>query len=168
MEQPSKSERKRQTTSLQKLGERLVDLSPEQLAAADLPQDLREAVLLARTLKKHGARRRQLQFIGTLMRSVNPETVEKALARAREGRSIDPRIFRQVESWRDELLAGNDALVEELARRLPRTDSARLRDLVTCARAEGRSPKTRQAFRALFRYLRALAADGDTPEISDE
>ena len=144
------------------------DLSPEQLAAADLPPELREAVLFARTLKKHGARRRQLQYIGALMRGVNPQTVVSVLASAEEGQGVDTQTFRQVERWRDELLAGNDALVEELARRFPRADPAHLRDLVTRARAEGRSPRTRQAFRALFRYLRELAVGEDTPEVSDE
>ncbi|MBN1931285.1 MAG: DUF615 domain-containing protein [Desulfobacterales bacterium] len=75
----SRSQIKREMTALQKIGELLVDLSVEQIQRMDLPSDLKDAVLDAKNIKKHGARRRQLQYIGTLMRNVDPEPILKAL-----------------------------------------------------------------------------------------
>lgn len=80
VEQKSKSQVKREMLALQSLGEQLVDFSPNQIGQIEMPQELREAVLFARTLKKNEARRRQMQYIGTLMRDVDPEPIRKAVA----------------------------------------------------------------------------------------
>ena len=75
MEQKSKSQIKREMKALQKLGEKLLGLSPNQIKKIKIPQELKEAVLFAKTLKKHEARRRQLQYIGALMRNTDPEPI---------------------------------------------------------------------------------------------
>ena len=89
IEQKSKSQVKREMLALQALGERLVDLSPNQISKIEMPQDLREAVLFARTLKNSKAWRRQIQYIGTLMRDADPEPIRKAVAEISRGGGRD-------------------------------------------------------------------------------
>lgn len=83
---PSKTERKRAMHELQALGERLIDLAPDHLADLALPERLADAIAQARGITKHEGRRRQLQFIGKLMRDVDPEPLRAALLRHRQGR----------------------------------------------------------------------------------
>lgn len=79
---PSKSQRKREALALQDLGELLVELKPTRLAQLPLPDELREAVLTAQRTPQRGARKRQLQYIGKLMRRVDPEPIRAALGLA--------------------------------------------------------------------------------------
>jgi len=88
IEQKSKSQLKREMSALQAMGERLVKLTANQIGAMEMPEDLREAVLFARTLKKHEALRRQMQYIGALMREVDPEPIRKALDNIGRGRRV--------------------------------------------------------------------------------
>ncbi len=78
---PSKSERKREHIALQKLGEELISLRESEIEALPIDEDLREAVLEARRIRANGALRRQKQYIGKLMRQVDPEPIRAALAR---------------------------------------------------------------------------------------
>ena len=80
---PSKSARKREYLALQKLGEELLTLREADLLAIELDKDLREAVLEARQIKSRGALRRQKQYIGKLMRRIDPEPLRTALAKVR-------------------------------------------------------------------------------------
>ena len=83
IDKPSKSQRKREALALQELGETLVDLKPAQLGKMPLPEELREAVLAARQMTQRGARKRQLQYIGRLMREIDPEPIRVALGLAK-------------------------------------------------------------------------------------
>ena len=85
-DKPSKSQRKREALALQDLGEILVTLKPAQLAKIPLPEELREAVLAARQMNQRGARKRQLQYIGRLMREIDPEPIRAALGLAKPER----------------------------------------------------------------------------------
>jgi len=85
-DRPSKSQRKREALALQELGETLVTLKPAQLDKIPLPEELREAVLAARQINQHGARKRQLQYIGRLMREIDPEPIRTALGLAKPER----------------------------------------------------------------------------------
>lgn len=87
MELTSKTHKKKEALTLQALGEQLVKLSPEQLAGIGLPPDLLDAVLLAKKIKKHGARLRQMQYIGALMRKCDPKPMQEALDRLKQGKS---------------------------------------------------------------------------------
>jgi ribosome-associated protein len=86
IDKPSKSQRKREALALQDLGETLVDLKPAQLEKIPLPEKLREAVLAARQMTQRGARKRQLQYIGRLMREIDPEPIRTALGLAKPER----------------------------------------------------------------------------------
>lgn len=152
----SKSQKKREMNALQDLGARLLELSAEAVARIDMPEDLRRAVTEARAMKNHEARRRQVQYIGTLMRGADPEPIRRALELKDQDRLHDARAFQELEDWRERLLAGNEAALREIAAACPEADAKRLLSLAAEARKEreaGRSPK---AFRALFRMLRDL------------
>ena len=154
MEQLSKTQKKKAALSLQALGEQLVTLSAEQLKNMDLPMDMLNAVTLAKSLTKHGALQRQMQYIGTLMRKHDPAPIREALQRMEQGTRKQTEDHQQREKWRDELIAGNDQLIEEVLVQLPLADRQQLTDLVQKARQE-RAEKNPvpKAARTLFRYL---------------
>ncbi|NIN40241.1 MAG: DUF615 domain-containing protein, partial [Gammaproteobacteria bacterium] len=108
---PSKSARKRAQFELQQLGEQLIELSPEELRALPIEERLLEAVLAATKIRAHGALRRQKQLIGKLMRSCDPEPIQRALdARGAEDRRAK-RVFADAERWRDRIASeGGDAI----------------------------------------------------------
>jgi len=95
METLSKTKKKKEALSLQALGEQLVTLSAEQLRQIDLPEKIFNAVTLAKTIKKHGARDRQMQYIGTLMRKCDPTPVQEALLRIEQGKPIGTPIMQK-------------------------------------------------------------------------
>lgn len=156
IEPKSKSQVKREMIALQAIGEKLVELSPDQISRIDMPGELREALLFARTITRGEARRRQLQYIGALMREVDTEPIEKALAIIGRGQHQDAEHFKQLERWRDDLMDGNDALMEDILARFPDTDRQKLRQLVFNARKERQEDKPPKSSRALFRFLKAL------------
>ncbi|HET7764631.1 MAG TPA: ribosome biogenesis factor YjgA [Burkholderiales bacterium] len=163
-EKPSKTQRKREMHELQALGARLVELNSEQLAAIGLPEDLRDAIEFARRTTKHEARRRQMQYIGKLMRSVDPVPIREKL-KVWDGVSAEHTARQhRVERWRDRLLEDDSAL-EELRRSHPALDARHLRALARKAREERAAGAPPRAYRELFRALREIVAgaaeDGD-------
>jgi ribosome-associated protein len=164
MELLSKTQKKKEALSLQAMGERLVTLSDEQLKDIGLPSVMFNAVTLAKKLKKHGARSRQMQYIGTLMRKYDPRPVQEALQRLEEGNREQSAEHRKMEMWRDELIAGNDLLIEKFVLQFPLADRLELTVLVKKAREERAldAPAPR-ASRSLFRYLHKAAAAARVP-----
>ena len=158
MELLSKTQKKKEALSLQALGERLVTLSAEQLKDIELPSVMFNAVTLAKKLKKHGARSRQMQYIGTLMRKYDPQPVQEALQRMEQGNREQSAEHRKLETWRDELIAGNDLLIERFALQFPLADRLQLTILVQKAREElALNDPAPRASRSLFRYLHKSA-----------
>jgi ribosome-associated protein len=158
-EYKSRTQIKREVKALQKLGERLLELSPEQLSGVDMPEDLREAVLFAKTITSREARRRQLQYIGGLMRKIDPETIREAIAGRDQQSRESAEAFHQLEQWRDELIQGNDALIEELCGHFPQAERQQLRQLARNAKKEREKEKPPKSSRQLFRYLRKLSEE---------
>ena len=153
----SRTRRKREVETLQKLGERLVALTREQLQQLSIEEELLEAVLCAKKLKKHEPKRRQLQYIGSLMRQVDPEPIQIALSRVDQEHQVDIYVFRQTEKWRDQLLLGDSTLIPRLTEWFQDIEPQKILRLVEDSRSEraaGRQPK---ASRALFRYLKPFA-----------
>ncbi len=110
---PSKSERKREQLALQSLGEQLIRLSDDLLEGLNLDDRLHEAILDVRRMKSHEARRRQKQYIGKLMRDIDPAPIHALLDRLRADDRQEKRIFANAERWRDRLVReGLDALYE--------------------------------------------------------
>lgn len=152
---PSKSQKKRDMHELQSLGARLVEISADRLAEIDLPEDLREAVLEARRISAREARRRQLQYIGRLMREVDPAPI-RAKFDEWEGKSAAHTAqHRRAEAWRERLLAEEGAMTE-FAQEAPGADLQALRALVRDARKEQAAGQPPRRYRELFRMVRAL------------
>ena len=157
-EAPSRSELKRQSRELQDLGEELVQLPAAELAAIELPEDLREAVETARRITAHGARVRQRLYIGKLLRHTDVEPIRQALERRADVDRQRVRREHLIEEWRTRLLADESEAWTELGGRVAATDLAQLRALVRQARAETTSGRPPAAARKLFRRLRDLLA----------
>lgn len=163
-ERPSKTRRKQQMTALQTLGTRLVALNAGQLAALPLTDGLREAILAAQRITAHEARRRQLQYIGKLMRQVEPEPIAAALDDLSGESRAAVALMHRCEQWRDRLLA-DDAALTALLDACPHADPQPLRALIRAARREHDAGQPPKQARALYRWLHqtlrtAPAADG--------
>jgi ribosome-associated protein len=155
-EKKSKSQSKREALALQKLGEQLVGLSQSEIDKIEMPKVLHEALCFAKTIKKHGALRRQMQYIGSLMRQIDPEPIQKAIVEISQRHFRRIRTLRQVELWRDNLMEGDSALFEEILDRFQIADRQRLSRLIRNARREKENNQTPKAYRSLLRYLREL------------
>jgi len=153
---PSRTRKKKQAHELQQIGQTLTALTDAQLKQLELPVELNEAVIAARNMRGHEARRRQMQFIGSLMRSVDAEAITRAVESLTAMDRNEVRLFRQAEQWRDQLIQGEDQLIAKLIEQLPSIDCNRLTDLVRQARGDKLDSRTKAASRELFRYLRQL------------
>ena len=153
MEYKSKTEKKREAEAKQDLGAKLVKLSSEQIKNIDMPEDLLKAVKEAKSIKSHIALRRQMQFIGTIMRKIDPEPIQEAIDDIEQGNYKKAMEFKQTEKWRDKLIAGNKELMEEILAKYPLADRQKLSQLVRNAIKEKAANKPPKAFRVLFRYL---------------
>lgn len=165
-ERPSKTQRKKEMHELQALGERLVVLNPSQLREIGLPANLLTAVEDAKRFTRHEARRRQMQYIGRLMRDVDAGLIREKL-KIWDGISHE-HVARQkrVERWRDRLLEDEES-IGELAREHSGLDVPRLRSLVRKARDERAEGGTPRNYRELFRLLRDILGEDLPPEPGD-
>src|SRR5687768_10740760 len=128
-ELPSKTRRKQEMHALQEIGEQLVQLDFKRLTELNLPDTLRDAILEARRMRKHGAVRRQMQFIGKLMRSVDAEPIREKLD-VWNGLSLKHTAWlHTLERWRERLLADEQAL-GELGQQYAAADLQQLRMLI--------------------------------------
>ncbi len=153
----SKSERKRRMTALQQLGETLVGLSERQLSGIPISDEgLLQAIREARGIRSNSARRRHLQFIGKLMRDIDPGPIERALEDMDQQRRQDREAFHQLEQLRDRLLAEGSEGVERIMLRWPRADRQQLRRLLLQHQRELANNRPPAASRKLFRYLKEL------------
>jgi ribosome-associated protein len=155
---PSKTKKKQEMHELQALGASLVALSDAHLQRMTLPDELARAVREARRLTSHEAKRRQVQFIGRLMRALDPEPIRAQLAAVEGGSAAQRARHQRLEHWRVRLMEDDGALTE-FARQCAGADLQQLRALLRNARkeqAEGRPPR---AYRELFRVLRAVAGE---------
>jgi ribosome-associated protein len=159
MEPISRTKKKKIAQALQTLGERLVQLGDAQFNALSLPEALMEAVAMARRMKSHGAKRRQLQYIGRLMRAFDHADIERELERIAAGEDEKKRHFKRVERWRDELVSGNQERLAWLAGHYPSIELQALEELVAKAQAGHSDADKKKAGRLLFRYLNHACAD---------
>src|ERR1700704_2735016 len=132
----SKTRRKKESQERQELGAELVALSGERLAAIDLPEFLHDAVRAARRITSFEARRRQLQYIGKLMRKVDAEPIRARLDAWKAPSRIHTAQFKRTESWRKRLLSGGERALAELLSEYPLADEHQLDRLIRDARHE--------------------------------
>ena len=156
---PSKTRRKADMHALQDLGEALVELDARRfdvvVEEAGLPERLVDAIRAARSITAHGGRRRQLQYVGKLMRGVDPTPIRTRLDAWAEGRDADAAKLHALERLRERLLA-EPAALDELVARHPTLDRPRFRSLVAKAKDERAKGAPPHAFRELWRALREL------------
>lgn len=165
----TRGEKKRKATQLERLGESLVSLPPAKLARVPLPDDLRAAVVEAARIKSsRGGYRRQVQFIGRIMRTVDAQPIADALESLKQEDAPSARSFRAAELWRERLIADGDKALEQLVKERGGADRTKLRQLLRQAQKEQKETKEKKdkgapagsksphATRALFRELKAL------------
>ncbi len=158
---PSKTRLKQQSHDLQKLGMALADLSDARLQRLELPERLFDAIVQYRNTRSHEGRRRQLQFVGKLMREVDDAPLREAVAESRLGSARDTLLLHQAEAWRDELLADDEALTRWMHEHAD-CDAQRLRSLVRAARREAALPpeqRNPRSLRELFQFIRPLLSE---------
>ncbi len=157
MDEPkSKSQQKRDADALQKIGVELIELSLEKLTTLPLPDNLKKAILEAKSIKSHGAMRRQAQLIGKLMRNGNSEEIVASYEALRADESATTAIFHDIEIWRTRLMTeGNEALTEFIDTFRP-SDVQQLRQLIKKAIDDHAKEQNTGAHRALFRFIRSI------------
>jgi ribosome-associated protein len=160
-ERPSKTQVKAAMLELQELGEALTRLSREQLRRMTLDEDLLAAVLEYQRIPKFEAQRRQLQYIGKLMRGLDAEPVRAALATARGESAAEIARQHHLERLRQRLLDDEPAALAEIAADFPDADLTRLRQLRRAVLKEQAEQKPLRQYRALFQHLKAMLAHGN-------
>ncbi len=164
---PSRNELKKQMQDLQELGEAIASLPADRLDKLKIEDRLRDAIDELHRTRSFEGKRRQIQYIGKLMKHENPEPLREAVASYRVGSATDTLALHQAEYWRDQLLAADDALANWV-KEYPATDVQQLRSLVRSARKEKLEPGERhgRAYRDLFKVVKEQmqavpAADDD-------
>lgn len=162
----SRSQNRREALEVLALGEKLVDLTPAQLARLPIPEGLLEHIEYTKRITSHGARKRQLAFLAKQMRREEDETLE-AIRDAMDANSETSRrevaIMHRMERWRERLMAEGDAALAELLDEHPDADRQQLRTLVRNALAEKARNKPPRAYREIYQVLRGLML---TPQIA--
>ena len=149
----SKSQIKREMLALQELGEQLIHLNAKDLAKLELPENILEALKTAQNIKKHDALKRQIQYIGRLMREIDAQPIINYLDLRRSSKQQLNTEFKLIEQWRDKLLSGDNHVLNELFSNYPDLDKQYIRTLIRNAVAQSKQGKTPKASRALFKYL---------------
>ncbi|MDP9109016.1 MAG: DUF615 domain-containing protein [Pseudomonadota bacterium] len=168
-DRPSKSQLKRDMTALQKLGAELVAEARDRVKRVPMPEDVREAILDCQLIKDHEGRRRQLQYVGKKMRTLNEEelaAIQRTLDSWRGLSKADTNAMHALERKRDKLLTDEKALTELLALH-PQLDAQHLRTLIRNARKEQAESKPPKAYRELFQILKQLAGAARTESTAD-
>ena len=151
----SKSEIKRDAEDLKQLGEKLVNLTKANLTKVPLDDSLKDAIGLAQRLQKE-ARRRQLQYIGKLLRSIDAEPIREALEKIENKHNQQQAMLHKLEILRDELVTKGDAALTDLLNEHPSADRQQLRNLIRAAQKEKEQNKPSKAYREIYQILKTL------------
>lgn len=168
-ERPSKSEAKRASLEVQKLGEELVNEARDRVKRVPMPEDVRDAILMCQTITNHEGRRRQMQFVGKKMRTLDEEEIaiiQRTIDSWKGMSKADTAALHALERRRDKLLADDKALTVLLAEN-PELDVQHLRTLIRNARKEQAENKPPKAYREIFQILKDLAKKGKTAKAAD-
>jgi ribosome-associated protein len=160
-DRPSKSQLKREMTALQKLGEDLVAEPRDRVKRVPMPEDVRDAILECQQIKDHEGRRRQMQYVGKKMRSLDEDeiaAIQRTLDSWKGLSKADTAAMHALEKKREKLLS-NDAALTELLGQHPQLDAQQLRTLIRNARKEQAENKPPKAYREIFQILKQLQAD---------
>jgi len=158
-DRPSKSELKRQSNELQKLGETLIEAPRDRVKRVPMPDEVKDAILMCQTITNHEGRRRQLQFVGKLMRTLDEEEVaviQRTIESWKGTSKAEAAALHALERRREKLLADDKALTQLLEEH-PQLDVQHLRTLIRNARKEQAENKPPKAYREIFQILKDLA-----------
>jgi len=150
----SKSALKREADRLQRLGEALLELPDSKLKQVELPETLEEAIHLAKKIHSRAGYKRQRQYIGKLMRNIDPEPIEQFLEQLKQQQGEANAHHHQLEKWRDQLIDGDTSILTEIVAQHPELNVQHLRQLIRNAQKEKKANKSPKYYRELFKYLR--------------
>jgi ribosome-associated protein len=156
----SKTKRKQQMHELQGIGESLVKLGNDRLAQLNLPEELEAAIKEAKRIRKHEALRRQMQYIGRLMRDVETAPITEKLDAWNGVSKAETAKMHLIERWRDRLLDEENAVAEFLDA-YPQVDIQQLRTLIRNARKEQQENRPPRSARLLYRLIRDVLEQPD-------
>ena len=157
----SKSQRKRDMDALKRLGMELLEFSDDALRQLQLPEVLLEALRTGKRITSNNARKRQMQYIGKLLKGIDAAPLQEAVAARDHQHATLTREFHQLEKLRDKLILEGDSALPAVLVLFPRTDRQHLRKLIRQARKEQETRQPPRASRLLFRYLRELQEQPD-------
>jgi len=150
----SRSQIKREVQQLYDLGERLAQLPTSKLDSLELPEALRSAINDYQRFTARGAMKRQLQYIGKVMRNVDPEPIQQGLERLQNKDNQQVAYFHRLEKWRDRLISEGDDALAALIEIAPEIDRQQLRQVIRNAQKEAQQGKPPKSARAIFKYLK--------------
>jgi ribosome-associated protein len=169
-DRPSKSQLKREMTALQKLGEDLINEPRDRVKRVPMPEDVRDAILECQQIKDHEGRRRQLQYVGKKMRTLDADeiaAIQRTIDSWRGLSKADTAAMHALERRREKLLTDDGALTTLLAQH-PELDAQQLRTLIRNARKEQAENKPPKAYREIFQILKQVQAKTATPAPADD
>ena len=169
-DRPSKSELKRQMTALQKMGQELVDSARDRVKRVPMPEDVRDAILECQNITNHEGRRRQMQFVGKKMRTLDEAEValiQKTIDSWKGASKSETAAMHSLERKREKLLAKDEALTELMAEN-PELDVQHLRTLIRNARKEQAENKPPKAYREIFQILKEIQAKNKAATASED
>ena len=155
----SKTQLKKEAQALTDLGSTLVKMSPRDLTQIPLDEELRDAIKVAQNIHKHGGLKRQLMYIGKMLRKRDTAPIEAAYQALQERDSMNNARFHRLEHWRDRLLDEGDSIIGDVLEEMPMLDRQQLRQLLRNAATEKVAGKPPASARALFKYLREAQQD---------
>ena len=150
----SKTQLKQDADNLRALGKTLTELNKEELARFELPDTLHSAIIEMQNIRQRGAAKRHLQYIGKLMRHIDPEPIQKLIDTIQKHDAGDKAQLHKLEQWRDRLINEGDKALSELLTIYPDSDRQYIRQLIRSAIREKQQEKPPKSSRKLFKYLR--------------
>jgi ribosome-associated protein len=159
--EPSKSQVKRECQHLLDVGDEILKLKLEEIHSLDLPVELEEAISTALKIKSRSGLKRQRQYIGKLLRSIDSETIEAQLKIIQHRHDTNTAQFKRLEKWRDKLIDNDKTVLNEVITRFPEIDRQYINQLIRAAHQEKKRNKPPAAARKLFKYLSELEDDRD-------
>lgn len=157
----SKTQLKKEMLALQETAIYITGLNAEQQAKLPLTPELQRAIDETKNIKKREALRRHRQYLGRLMRSADYEAIQAAIDKLKEKQDRAARQLHVIEQWRDDLIAGEQDVLERFFDAFPHADRQQVRNLLRNAKQEARNDKPPTHARKLFRYLRDTMAHGE-------
>lgn len=151
----SKSEIKRDAEMLKQLGEKLVNLTKANLEKIPLPENILDAIELAQRVQKE-AKRRQLQYIGKLLRQIDTNEIQESLSKLKNNHHQQQDLLHKLELLRADLLEKGDSVLNDVINKYPMADRQHLRNLIRTAQKERMDNKPQKAYREIFQYLKEL------------